>query len=62
MADGPRPRSYVEAAAIVTGPAALLLDGFLAKHLREWRVPHLPPILNLNNLSLTEPRHNNHLR
>ena len=37
MTDGFRPRDYIESAAIITGAAALLLDGFLEKHRREWR-------------------------
>ena len=37
MADGPRPRNYVEAAAIISGASALLLDGFLEKYRREFR-------------------------
>ena len=38
-----RPHNYIEAAAIISGPAALLIDSFLAKHLREWR-EHAAPL------------------
>ncbi len=35
--DEVRPRGYVEHGAIVSGPSALVLAGFLEKHWREWR-------------------------
>ena len=38
-----RPHNYIESAALVSGPSALVLVGFLEKHRREWR-EHAAPL------------------
>ena len=48
-----RPHNYIEAAAIVSGPSALILAGFLDRYRREWR-EYAAPISKSQGLAVAD--------